>query len=77
VEISTSQYRNLFTAYLSVPQDCSFVENIQLINENNENLWRKLFIGIGSILNDATEFIFPKSITSADSYFVRNTAEFW
>jgi hypothetical protein len=43
---------------------------IQLINENNEQLGRKLFVGIGSILNDATEFIFPKSITGADSFFL-------
>jgi hypothetical protein len=60
-----------------VPQGCSFVGHIQLKNENNEQFWRKLFIGIGSILNDATEFIFINSITSSDSYFVPNTAEFW
>jgi hypothetical protein len=43
------------------------VEHIQLINDNNGQLWCKLFMGIGSILSDAPESIFLNPITSAAS----------
>ena len=60
-----------------MPQDCLFVEHIQLMNDNNEQLRRRLFIGIGTIINDAIEFVLVNSITSSGSYFVPSTAEFW
>ena len=47
------------------------MEHITLINENNEQLWRRLFIGTGSVINDAIESIFLNSIASAVILFVR------